>query len=144
MKHLKRFNESFGLDNNLRDYISDILAEIKDLGLDVKIDEGRGSFSVRISLGPREAFFMLNPRKVYYKVDDVYYQLSSLDSYMKSKTGWYLYHLSCTYYSDILGQGKRIFLTDKDSDTYSKIEDFRDKIMNDSNKIAHIDLSFIK
>jgi hypothetical protein len=130
--------ESFGLDNNLRDYISDILAEIEDLGLSVKIDEVRdgSSFSVKISLGPT--------RKVYYKVDDVYHQLLSLDSYIKSQTGWYLYYLSCTYYSDILGQGKRIFLTNKESDTYSKIEDFRDRVMNDSNKIAHLDLSFIK
>jgi tRNA (cytidine/uridine-2'-O-)-methyltransferase len=29
------------------------------------------------------------------KVDDVYHQLLSLDSYIKSQTGWYLYYLSC-------------------------------------------------
>jgi len=134
MKYLKLFNESFELDKSLRDYLSDMLLEIEDLGLIVKIDDHKTDsiFSVKISID-----------RNYYKSDDVYYQLLSLQSYMKS-FGWSLYYLSCIYFSNRLGKDNRIYLTDRETDEYSKIEELRDILINDSDKISRLDLSFMK
>jgi len=134
MKYLKLFNESFELDKSLRDYLSDMLLEIEDLGLIVKIDDHKTDsiFSVKISSD-----------RNYYKSDDVYYQLLSLQSYMKS-FGWSLYYLSCIYFSNRLGKDNRIYLTDRETDEYSKIEELRDILINDSDKISRLDLSFMK
>lgn len=136
MKYLNSLKESFGLNRDLREYIDDILIDIKDLGLDVKVDEVRDGSSFSISVSNK--FF-----KDYFKVNDVYYQLSALDSYMRS-IGWTLYFLRCIYFSNDLGHGHKLHLTDRDSDSYSKIEDFKNQIENDSNKIALVEVSFLK
>jgi hypothetical protein len=136
MKYLISLKESFGLNNDLREYIDDILIDVKDLGLTVKVDEVRDGSSFTVSISNK--FF-----KNYFKVNDIYLQLLALDSYMKS-IGWTLYFLSCTYYSNDLGHGHKIYLTGRDSDIYSKIEDFKNKVENDSNKISYIELSFLK
>jgi hypothetical protein len=136
MKYLISLKESFGLNSDLREYIDDLLIEIRDLGLDIKVDEVRDGSSFSISISNKFS-------KEYFKVNDIYYQLSSLDSYMKS-LGWILFYLSCTYYSNDLGHGHKMFLTDRDTDSYSKIDDFKNQIENDSDKIAYLVVAFLK